>query len=476
MPRVPALFLLLCSFVVITAVLPTFALAAKAPVATTPGAWTKLSDRPGSPTDAPALARDTSGALHLVYTARATGDSVALRSRTLSVAGGWETPLTLVRGWRSLAAPDVVAIGANAYAFWAGLEPAGTPASGTGTAWSAQLDSKGWTRLLVPTTQSAGPADATTLSATAAPNGTPWVGWSTSDTFGLHEGFAPTGVETLTPAACCELGTNVEADRKSGDVFTATRSTAPGAAGVSLRRIAPTVAAPIVLPESSFNGASVARATRIPMAARTTEGVFVAYCASVPKCTKIRVTNQSQRSLTFAPKVAVRPESIAISAGPEGRIWLTWTDVQKQVWGTRSNRATTRWGTPTRLVGPRGLTNAWHAAAEGSSGPLDVVLNASTAGTPGGATYLWYTRLRPALTLAPIPPVVRDGTMKVIRVQVTDAGDKVRSIVSFRGAERKTTSAGIATLVVPPDTAPGRYPLIATSTGYASAAGTLIVR
>jgi hypothetical protein len=464
--------LLVLSLLLLALAAPAAAGAAT-PNATLPGAWTRVSDRAGSPTDAPSLARDSNGVLHLVYTAQAATDSIALRSRDLASAGTWGVPLTIVRGWRSLAAPDVLSIGSATYAFWAGREPAGTPTSGSGTAWSAQLTGKQWTRLLVPSTQASGPADATTLSATADLSGEPWLGWSTSGIFGLHAGFAGSSFETQTPTVCCELGTNLELDRSSNEIYEVTRSTAPATAGTTLRRVAPSRGDAVVLTESSFQGSSVARSTRIATATRATgAGVYVGYCAAVPKCTKLRVTDQFQRSLALALKVPARPESVAVASAPDGRLWLTWTDIKQTVWATRSNRAATRWGSPTHMPGPAGMTSAGHATVSGSAGPLDLVLNATTR----GSSWLWYTRLRPGLTLAPLAPVVRDGSMKVVRVHVSDAGEKVRAVVTFRGAKRTTNAQGVATIIIPPDTSPGRYPISVSSFGYSGASGTLVVR
>lgn len=435
--------------------------------------WTRVSDQPGTFADAPGVARDPNGALYLVYTSRTGVDDVALKSRALTTSGAWLRPISIVTKWRTLAAPDIEASGGAVYAFWAGRGPGTDPAPvNPGTAWSAMLDKGVWKRLPLPSSASAQPADSAQLSSTTDAAGQPWFTWSTSTVTGIHGGFDLAGPELETPMTCCELGTNIARDEATSELFVAARSTAPLTPGVLLRRVSPEASSPVTLSGSATGGRSIARATRIAAVSRPTlGGVHVAYCASVPTCRTIRVANQRDRGIKLQLKTPARPESVAVARGPEGRLWVTWTDTARTTWASRSNEAFTRWGSPVSIPAPAGTTSAWHATGDGSRGPLDVILNATTA----RGTWLWHARMHPGLTIAPVTPVTT-GRMNIVRVRVSDAGDSVRAVVNFRGALRTTTADGVATLVLPPDTPPGRYPLTATATGYAAAAGTLVVR
>lgn len=458
-------------FVTVALGVPVAAHAAPS-VPTAAPVWTRVSDRPGTFADAPGLARDANGALYLVYTSRTGVDDVALKSRALTTSGAWLRPTVIVSKWRSLTAPDVEASRGSVFAFWGGRGPASVPAGvEPGTAWAALLEQGAWKRLPLPTSLSALPADSAQVSTAVDAAGVPWFAWSTSMVTGLHGGFDPSGPELETPIACCELGTNLVKDEDTSELFLVARSTAPSPHGTIMRRVSPEPGTPVTLSGSAAAGRSIARATRIAAVGRPTGGVYVAYCASLPTCRVLRVANQRDRGLTLPLRTPARPESVAVARGPEGRLWVTWTDTARRTWASRSNMKFTRWGSPVAIPTPTGTTSSWHATADGTRGALDVVLNATGA----SGTWLWHARINPGLTIAPVAPVTT-GRMNIVRVRVSDAGDAVRATVMFRGSRRTTNGEGVATLILPPDTAPGRYPLTAVATGHSFAASTLVVR
>ncbi len=168
----------------------------------------------------------------------------------------------------------------------------------------------------------------------------------------------------------------------------------------------------------------------------------------------------------------VYADNIAISAGPEGRVWIAWVDASHEtVSVVRTNEADTRfsavttYSTPCTGYGVIGLSG-------GSFQRLDVALECPTK-SPNLSELV--TQVLPALSIGFIP-TVSNKTSNVLGVGVSDVGDPVAGATVHLGKMvAMTKSSGFATFVLPKGEAPGSYTVTATMPNYRSASGTLTV-
>ncbi len=111
------------------------------------------------------------------------------------------------------------------------------------------------------------------------------------------------------------------------------------------------------------------------------------------------------------------PRTIAMSAEPDGRLWLTWREGTK-VKAVHTNAAATRLG----------AIGSWAA--------------------PRGTNYLWHTQVTRTLSVTADPGSIRRGGR--VTFTVADAGDPVAGArVRFGSRQGTTNGAGKVTLAAP---------------------------
>jgi hypothetical protein len=131
---------------------------------------------------------------------------------------------------------------------------------------------------------------------------------------------------------------------------------------------------------------------------------------------------------------------------------------------------------PCKSSSPPGANYFWNAQGEGSLGPLDLFVDASTGSTDRG---FWHTQVLAVGTLSvvltPIPEARRaqTGTTEVINMhkvsfRLIDAGDPLggaKIVASFGGKDHPLTTSkgGYASFVVH---GPGKLIASATTPGY----------
>jgi hypothetical protein len=439
-------------------------------------AWTVVSERRGSNTDDPALVRAADGTLHVAFREE-DGSINRLRHRTLPAAGGaWSAPTSIVDNWISLTNPDLEIIGGVPHAFWAGqgsLE-LGDPTS-SGRAWYATLAAGTWTRSAAPLTFRASPSASTQVATAVAADGiTPWTTWTGTGIMALHEGLAQGAVdETNLSTGCCQYAANLARDAATGDLYLMWYGNETNAHGYYARRIAPALGDTVRLPSTATTEAVSGRTVRVAAAARTTGGVYTAYCDTYPSCTHVRVAGSSgpalRRSTGSSP---ANPSKVWTAAAPQGRMWLAWGDNDNRIFVVRSNKAMTRWSSVRQLGAPSETTSTWHLAGEGSTGPLDLLVNASAT----GGTRIWHERVLPQLALSVVS--VRSDSMgrRIITLRSNDAGDALSARVSFRGVRLTSRANGLVRFIVPASTRSGVYVATATKDGYVAASTRIRIR
>ncbi len=203
--------------------------------------------------------------------------------------------------------------------------------------------------------------------------------------------------------------------------------------------------------------ASVSTDQQVAMVGRPGGGVYVAYAVGYPSVKLIRVYNVVSGATLDVPGSA-GANAIAMSAEPDGRLWVTWRSGTK-VKAVHTNAAATRFGTVGAWGSPAGTEYLWKTTIDGTSGGASVVITATTQ----NAINAWHTNIARTLTLtASTSNVVRGRN---VRFTVTDAGDAVAGAkVKFGSRTRTTNSAGKVTIKAP--SSRGTVTVTAKKDGY----------
>ena len=437
----------------------------KVPIVVNP--WKVVSERSGKNLDESSSVRAADGTLHVVYTDDVAVSSEGIRYRTLSPNGAWSAPETVVAGWVGVTNPDIELVGGVPHVFWGGQRSTDVsdPAS-SGQAWYASRAGGSWTLAAAPSSNLSTAYASSQFSTALAGDGTPWGAWT--GTFGLriHSGLAAGAEEPSLSNGCCDYGANLERDAATGDIYATYYSNADSGEGYFTQRVAPSVGDRVKLP--GLGADALSRNKRLAAAARTTGGVYAAYCDRYPSCTGVRVAAVSGPTLRLRLADAANPEAVWTAAAPQGRLWLSWAD-SRGVWAVRSNRALTQWGAQQLLKGPRGWDGIWQVNGEGSRGFLDVFANVST----DDDFKVWHTRVRPKLSIFPPLVLSKNNVARTVTLRLTDAGDPVVGKIAFRGEVKTTNVLGYASFVVPAGAKRGAVAATGTASGYVAGRGTV---
>jgi hypothetical protein len=426
-----------------------------------PGSWTRVTDTGLGNIDQLAVARGTDGVLNVVWPHK-VGSLREYRAARIAPNGRVVgATSTVVEGWATLNNPTlVVEPGGSLRLIFAGLHKTRPEfASGRATSATAPPDGSSWTW------SEAFHTDAVSINESSASfggavklDGTPVFSWGATVKVGLD----PTVEQTLMDG-CCKYDSDVAVDARTGQVVVAWYSNVRDQYGTLARVVDPTLGPILYGPNSARPGRKQARdnGQRVAVTSRIgATGVYVAY----PSWAGRRVTGAHLWRVGVAGAGATvpvttetalgRPLHLALSPGPEGRIWVAWRGAGNRVYARRSNRAGTELGPEVSASPPPGTTTLWKLAGDGTTGPLDVIANVTAGGTIAG----WHTQLLPALSLA------YDGRVDLFRV--FDAGDPVPGArVRVGGRTRTTDAAGRAAIDLPA----GKHAATAGKAGYADA-------
>lgn len=247
----------------------------------------------------------------------------------------------------------------------------------------------------------------------------------------------------------------------------ATLSNDPAQRGAFVQQVHPTIGARIAAPDGRNLSAAVSHS--VAMAASSAGQLYVVHCTGDTDfaCDDLALWNVTTGHVARVPQSA-KATSVTLSAGPGGRMWVTWRSGYGQVSAVRSSHDGRDFG-PVQV---RQFDEAWgnfvNAVGEGSLGPLDLVLNNDQGHQ--------LTRFDPALDLRVRPGQLRVGRTTTLRVRVTDAGDAVRGVrVRVAGRGCRTTAAGACRVTLTPRRA-GRLAVVAKGAGYTRAKDVLRVR
>ena len=126
----------------------------------------------------------------------------------------------------------------------------------------------------------------------------------------------------------------------------------------------------------------------------------------------------------------------------------------------------TGWGVNRTVKPPPNTLTFSGLQAEGSSGRLDLIVNAQLT-TSGNPITFWHTQILPGLTLTANPIKFSHTGAHTVTFTVKDAGQPVSGVkVSCLGKTGNTNSSGQVKLTFPNGTAKGKHVATASSSDY----------
>ncbi len=300
--------------------------------------------------------------------------------------------------------------------------------------------------------------------------GTPFVAFVPTSVarVSLHRGIdlpkllpQPDTYSSATPGGVADV--NLARDSRTGDIWAAWYSLGNGAADVYYQKVYPTLGK-----LTKLDGAAQPY-QQIAMASRIGGGVYIGYTVGRPAATKVRLVRAGSRQHLDLNAGA---GNLALAAGTDGRIWLSWRqDYGANLKVVRTNTTATEFGKVVSVAGPT-TYGIGHIAANGSAGPLDVVVSAVTGPLAASYVALFHTHVLAPLTLTLSTRSLRSGRFVAT---VTDAGAPVAgATVRFAGKVFLTGRGGKVSLTVPA-AARGRRTVTASRAMYSPATATLVV-
>ena len=446
-----------------------------------PGDWTQLSQLSagsGFPRMSnlvePTVARFGS-TLQVIWGSEMSSSSGSYFTAMLDGAGNVTTPSReIISNWKTLTDdPTVTTIGGQRFLAFSGLADGLTGAE----YYATSSDGLTWTKGAgsLSAAQSAYTDEGSDLLDNA---GTPvWVGNAHAASLSWHVGISPTDPApagsdgTLSLTGCCSYYAAAARDEASGAVYSAFYSniSTPTVDGIQVGQILPTQGTFAQAPGSSNgSGDSVDPGQRVAMAARTGGGVYVAYKLGYPTVTGIRVLQVGTGNTMDVPGSA-GAKGVALSGGPDGRLWVTWISNNK-IKAVHTNAAATKFGSVGSWGAPHGTSTMWHVTSSAVAGGLDIVTSTSVA----EKINVWHTQAVRTLTVRPNPARVSRGHS--VTFTVTDAGDPVAGAsVKFGSITGlHTNAAGKITLNAPGSA--GSTKVTAKKAGYNPGTTTVRVR
>jgi hypothetical protein len=431
-----------------------------------PGKWTQVSTGGSGTTYHSSLYRTADGVLHVVYP-KGVGNADQLGHTAINPNGTIAAQNDILPApWAIVdSTPRVIGDAGGGLRVVFG----GQQASVIGDYWS---DGRMYT-LTAPASGASWvlPAEAVGLShsaygsygtaATTLADGTPIAGFPFNPELTWHVGTGEaTADQMFALEGCCAY--NMSMVRDGDNVWAAWYANGSSATnnGTFVRQIYPTLGPIIKAPGSSI-GADSLPSGPVALAARVGGGVYAAYCVGYPNCDHIGLWKVGASKASSVPSSRYA-ETIGLSAGPSGRLWVAWADNIPRVRAARTGRNGTGF-TPVRTAGmPAGTDSVFDLAIEGTTGRGDIVVQVGNG--------FWHTQVISGLTLKAKPGAIKHGKRQKVTFTVTDAGDRVGGAKVKVGARKCTTKAsGKCTIGFARSTKAGKLSVRASHPGYAGA-------
>lgn len=437
------------------------------PDARADSAWTRINTGTGSNTTIPSLLRMPDGVLHVVYAQEGASVS-SYEHTTVSTTGAVLGHNNVVSNWGALGSdPQLIPTATGGMrVIFGGLQDSdvANPYSGgylytsmsdaTGASWAVPAEA--WS------SNGTGYASYGTF-ASLLPDGQTLAGWTLNSQINYRVGPLALPVDPATPAdpsftepGCCLYSTS--SVETGGAVWAAWYSNASDD-GIFVKQIYPTQGATIKAPLSS-TGDSSSPDQPVAMTRRPDGSVVLAYCVGYPTCTSIGLWQLGSSTVTKVPGTA-GASSIALDAGPTGRLWLAWSDDNSDVKAARSAPTGFAFGGVRELDRPVKGGTSYHVAVEASLGEASVVVN--------DGTNLYHRQVQPGIVLSASPKKWDGDKATKVKVKVTDAATAIAGAKVAGGGEKCTTKSNGTCVLKFPAHKPGKIKLKASKSGYSPA-------
>jgi len=248
--------------------------------------------------------------------------------------------------------------------------------------------------------------------------------------------------------------------------------------GLYVREVSTTDGAPVgpsVLLPGGFDTYQGARLIsyqngRVPMAARSQGGLFVAYRMGYPTSNRVRVWRIGAGGFDTVARMKGIGE-VAITADPNGRLWGLWTR-KGRVYARRSNPAVSRWGKTVTMRYPKDTVGVTTLQADAQARVVDVLAHSQQVGNSG----FFHTQMEPGISFRAEPKRFSRDQTKSVRFTTKDAGAPLaNSRVTVAGKSCTTNSNGACSIELGPYERRKRLKAKATHAGYKFARRTLRV-
>ncbi|BEP15431.1 hypothetical protein acdb102_37420 [Acidothermaceae bacterium B102] len=434
-----------------------------------PAVWTRLTTSHGLTGLTEARLVRFHGALQVFWTQTDAASSTSIRVRSLSSAGKpAQATRTVVSGWATLInEPSPIIENGQLLLAFGGIH-SGDPYdkfSGAIT-YASSIDGVTWTLGDGALSEHRDYLDNGTGAVDDA--GTPVVAFAptTVNRVSLHRGIDPSfpaatpdTYTSPTPGGVGDI--NLARDSKTGEIWAAWYSLGNSSAGLYYQQVYPSVGPLVELPGAALPYQQIA------MAARVGGGVYIGYTVGDPIPTKVRLVKAG--SPAHQDISAPGAVNLALAAGPGGRVWLAWRRNQgATLTVVRTNTTVSRFGPAVPVASPT-TYGIGHVAVNGPTGPLDVVVSATTGKPLASYVALFHTQVRAPLSVALSRHSVASATGGKVVATVTDAGQPVAGAkVTLGGVSVRTNGQGRATITVKPRTHKGKVLVGVSQTSYAS--------
>lgn len=430
-----------------------------------PGSWAKISTGGSGTTYHSSVHRTADGVLHVVYP-KGTGSADQIGHVAVGPTGAvvsqndvLPAPWTIVDS-----TPAVVGDGGGGLRVVFG----GQRASVIGDYWSdgrmytltAPASGASWTLPAAAVGSSHSAYASYGTAATTLADGTPIAAYPLNSSITWHVGTGEGADQTFDVAGCCAYDLALARDGDNVWLGWYANGGTADTNGTFVRQIHPTLGPIIKAPGSSVGADSLATG-RVALVARNGGGVHAAYCLGYPNCDNVALWNVGTGKVAKVPASRYAAH-IALSPGPSGRLWLSWSNNIPQVKAVRTGRDGTGF-TPARTVGmPAGTAAVYDLSLEGSTGRGDIVIQVGDG--------FWHTQVISGLSLKAKPGVWKHGTKRKVTFTVSDAGDAIGGAKVKVGARKCTTKAsGKCAIVFPKSTKAGKLTARASKSGYGGA-------